>query len=249
MKTITFSLLMALTGGCLAQTISHKEAAGTWQLYDIKITLASPDEVVDVASTELMEKLNLTANVGEYHADSTFSDVYYGEGGKELGKSTGRWYIKRDSFYVIQEGGQSIAYHLEMKGDTGTFSGFVDWDADGAQDDLVESRAIRIAGDMKTYYFVSLFSASPEHSYSPEERREIQAAHLANIRKLAEEKKLVLAGPFLDSEDLRGIFILNVDSQEEAEAFTATDPAVKAGVLRMEVRPWWGPYELMGLLD
>ena len=40
--------------------------------------------------------------------------------------------------------------------------------------------------------------------------------------------------------ELRGIYIFNVTSVEEARALTATDPAIKAGRLEMELHPWYG---------
>ncbi len=57
---------------------------------------------------------------------------------------------------------------------------------------------------------------------------------------MAEEGTLVLAGPFLDSEEVRGIYIFDVETIEEAKALTETDPAIKAGSLNMELRPWYG---------
>ncbi|HLY68631.1 MAG TPA: YciI family protein [Puia sp.] len=73
----------------------------------------------------------------------------------------------------------------------------------------------------------------------------IQSAHLKNILRLATEGKLILAGPFLDNQNIRGIFIFNVESIEEAKKLTETDPAIKAGVLEMELRPWYGPAALI----
>jgi uncharacterized protein YciI len=70
---------------------------------------------------------------------------------------------------------------------------------------------------------------------------EIQKGHMANINKLAEMKKLVAAGPFGDDGRLRGIFVFRVASLEEAKALTATDPAVQAGRLAMEIHPWMIP--------
>ena len=52
--------------------------------------------------------------------------------------------------------------------------------------------------------------------------------------------KLVLAGPFLDEGDIRGIYIFNVDTIEEAKKLTNSDPAIKAGSLIMELHPWYG---------
>lgn len=70
---------------------------------------------------------------------------------------------------------------------------------------------------------------------------EIQKAHLANIEKLAEMKKLVVAGPFGDNGTLRGIFVFKVGSIEEARSLAATDPAVQAGRLALRIHPWLIP--------
>ena len=79
---------------------------------------------------------------------------------------------------------------------------------------------------------------TPEKTPATEE---IQKGHMANINKLAEMKKLVAAGPFGDNGRLRGIFVFRVGSLEEAKALTATDPAVQAGRLAMDIHPWMVP--------
>ena len=79
---------------------------------------------------------------------------------------------------------------------------------------------------------------TPERTPATEE---IQKGHMANINRLAEMKKLIAAGPFGDNGRLRGIFVFRVGSLEEAKALTATDPAVQAGRLAMEIHPWMVP--------
>ena len=74
---------------------------------------------------------------------------------------------------------------------------------------------------------------------------EIQKGHMANINRLAEMKKLVVAGPFGDNGTLRGIFVFRVDSLEEARALTMTDPAVKAGRLALDLHPWLVPVGIL----
>ncbi len=77
---------------------------------------------------------------------------------------------------------------------------------------------------------------------------ELQKAHQANISRLAKEGKLAIAGPFLDNGELRGIYIFNVETVEEAKELTATDPAIQAGSLVMELHPWYGSAAL-GLVN
>jgi uncharacterized protein YciI len=73
------------------------------------------------------------------------------------------------------------------------------------------------------------------------EVQELQKAHLANINRLAEMKKLVMAGPFGDDGELRGIFVFRVNSMKEAEDLTATDPMIKVDRLRLDLHPWQVP--------
>ena len=69
----------------------------------------------------------------------------------------------------------------------------------------------------------------------------IQKAHMDNINRLADMKKLVVAGPFGDNGTLRGIFVFRVNSIEEARELAATDPAVQAGRLALQIHPWVVP--------
>jgi len=78
---------------------------------------------------------------------------------------------------------------------------------------------------------------------------ELQKAHLNNITRLAEEGSLVLAGPFLDDGDVRGIYIFDVETIEEAKTLTETDPAISAGRLSMILRPWYGSAALKEILS
>lgn len=89
-------------------------------------------------------------------------------------------------------------------------------------------------------YVMAFLQPGPEKAIDPARARELQAGHMALIQILAGSGKLLLAGPFLDGGDLRGIYVFAVDSVEEAQALTANDPAVAAGALRVEFRPWYG---------
>lgn len=94
-------------------------------------------------------------------------------------------------------------------------------------------------------YVMAFLKKGPNRDLDRKAAAELQQAHLDNINKLAADGKLVVAGPFMDDSDIRGIYIFDVTSIEEAEALTATDPAIKAGSLIMELRPWYGSAALM----
>ncbi len=98
---------------------------------------------------------------------------------------------------------------------------------------------------MKKYVIAFLYSGSKVNDYTAEQRSEYQKGHMENITRLAEMKKLILAGPFFGNEELRGLFFFDVESIAEAEALTQTDPSIQAGILRMELKEWYGSAALM----
>lgn len=94
-------------------------------------------------------------------------------------------------------------------------------------------------------YVMAFLKRGPNRDRSKEESDKLQRAHLDNIGKLAKDGKLVLAGPFISEGDLRGIYIFDVKTVEEAKALEETDPAINAGSLVMELIPWYGSAALM----
>ncbi|QQX82539.1 hypothetical protein JK628_11915 [Shewanella sp. KX20019] len=90
------------------------------------------------------------------------------------------------------------------------------------------------------HYVMAFLKRGPNRDRTEEEAKALQAAHMENIGRLADEGKLVLAGPFIGDGEVRGIYIFDVTSVEEARALTATDPAIEAGSLIMELQPWYG---------
>lgn len=65
--------------------------------------------------------------------------------------------------------------------------------------------------------------------------------HFANINKLADEGKLVVAGPLEKNENqYRGIFILDVKTFAEAGLLLQNDPTVSQGIFKPEMYEWYG---------
>jgi uncharacterized protein YciI len=94
---------------------------------------------------------------------------------------------------------------------------------------------------MKPYTIVMLTTGSVKIE-DKTKMGELMKGHMANIGKLADEGKIIVAGPFLEKnkENYRGMFIFNTKSKEEAEQWVKTDPAVQAGVFSYEIFPWYG---------
>ncbi len=100
---------------------------------------------------------------------------------------------------------------------------------------------------MRSYVLVVLKTGSKVIEDKAEVSR-IFKGHMENIGKLANEKKLALAGPFPKKQNgFRGLYIFAVNSIEEAEALTKTDPAVESGLLQAEYYNWYGSAALMNI--
>ncbi len=98
-------------------------------------------------------------------------------------------------------------------------------------------------------YVMALLKAGPNRDHDAETVAALQRGHMDNMRRLSEEGLLVMAGPFFGGGELRGIFVFDVETVEEAEALAATDPAIQAGRLAIELYPWYGSATLLLLKD
>ena len=109
-----------------------------------------------------------------------------------------------------------------------------------------ESQRHDMPDDMELLYLGLLRRGS---TWTPEVTPEVMAlqeAHLANIERMRQSGELLVAGPFGDDGDLRGVYIFRVASMDDAIALTDTDPAVQAGRLVFELHPWWVKKEVFG---
>lgn len=102
---------------------------------------------------------------------------------------------------------------------------------------------------MKSYSFVILKTGSVKVE-DEGEKQKLMRGHLGNISRLADEGKLVVAGPFGKNDlNYRGLFILTTPSTEEARELLKSDPAIAAGVFDVEVIPWYGAAALGAYLE
>jgi uncharacterized protein YciI len=99
------------------------------------------------------------------------------------------------------------------------------------------------------HYVMAFLKTGPNQITDSVKRIEMQKAHLKNIIRLANEGKLLVAGPFLDDQPVEGIFIFNVATIDEARALTNSDPAIQSGELVMELRPWYGSAALVEIAE
>jgi uncharacterized protein YciI len=93
---------------------------------------------------------------------------------------------------------------------------------------------------MKSYVFVILKTGTNNLEQGAE-RDSLFRGHMSNITRLADEGKLVIAGPFgANGKSYRGLFILNVKTVAEARELLDSDPTVQAKIFDVELYEWYG---------
>lgn len=102
---------------------------------------------------------------------------------------------------------------------------------------------------MKSYFFV-LLKTGPTVIENKSIRDSLFAGHLQNINRLANQGKLIVAGPLgKNKQQYRGLYILNCETLTEADSLLQTDPAIAAKLLDVEIFNWYGSAALPSYLD
>ena len=88
-------------------------------------------------------------------------------------------------------------------------------------------------------YFIALYvkGVKADQPQTPAEHDEFLRQHSAYIRSQVEAGKYLVAGPFTDGGQIRGMAVINAASAEEARAIAEADPGVKSGRMAIEVHP------------
>lgn len=88
-------------------------------------------------------------------------------------------------------------------------------------------------------YFMVFLEDGPNRNQETTDAAKIQEGHMNHLNSLARAGKISIVGPFGDDASPRGIAIYTVPTLEEARTLAEMDPAVKAGRLKVTVRPFW----------
>jgi len=81
------------------------------------------------------------------------------------------------------------------------------------------------------------------------EREAMFRGHFANMQRLSDEGKLVLAGPLDGVDGWRGLFVFAVADIDEARQLAATDPVLVNGEMVAEYHAYYGSAALIGLRE
>lgn len=107
---------------------------------------------------------------------------------------------------------------------------------------MAQREFTRMEGDsavtMKRYVFM-LLEAGPNRQQDSLSAARIQQGHMDHMSQLAAEGKLVMAGPFDKGDPFRGLFVMDVETLEEAEELVKSDPAISSGRLTTKTFFWW----------
>lgn len=116
-----------------------------------------------------------------------------------------------------------------------------------AYDAALAKRLGADARGMRSYVLVIL-KTGPRQMAKGAARDAMFAGHFANIQRLADAGRLVVAGPFSEDVDgWRGLFLFAVSDVEEARRLVATDPVIANGEMVADYHRWYGSAAAMAI--
>ena len=87
-------------------------------------------------------------------------------------------------------------------------------------------------------YTLVFIKTGPKSGQLPaDETRTLFAGHFSNMQRMAEERQLLVAGPFGETRHdpaLRGIFVLDTGDLDRARQIASTDPPTQAGIFVLD---------------
>ena len=95
-----------------------------------------------------------------------------------------------------------------------------------------------------TQYWFVLLTEGPNRSQDSATAAKLLRGHLNNIRRLYNDGKIKVAGPFGDESDPKthgwqGIFIFDCPTMQEVEKLLQSDPSIAAGRMVYQIRSWY----------
>lgn len=105
---------------------------------------------------------------------------------------------------------------------------------------------------MKNYMLVILKTGPKDKEIiDKDQRAQLFKGHFSNMQEMENSGKLKLAGPFATANHLgyRGIFFLDVKTEDEAKELLQNDPTIAAEIFVVEILPFYGSAAIPMHLD
>ncbi len=117
----------------------------------------------------------------------------------------------------------------------------------------ISSCASRTEAAQQRVYTLVLLRTGPKNGQLPAaENRQAMDGHFSNMGRLAEEHKLVVAGPYGDTlhdKALQGLFVINSAKRAEAAEWAGSDPATRAGLFEQDYHDFSTDAPLVAMLE
>ena len=158
MRVLFFFLLLLWITGCdnrkkneQANTQDGEKLIGEWNNLSMEITINSKNngdsnEVFEVDRPQWEQTLKIKPIRTFFRADSTWNSAHFNLKDSLVYNPSGKWWFENHKLIMMQyfPSPDTTSYDLNIKSDTATFEGNVDWDRDGKKDDVYFGRQIKV---------------------------------------------------------------------------------------------------------
>jgi hypothetical protein len=117
------------------------QIVGEWRNIDINVTIKTEtgDSILDVPESKWEEILNIRPIITNYNEDGTYTSEYRTLTDEVMMTTSGYWKVIGDSLQMTERDVPNY-YYAEMENGIVKFTGYLDWDGDGENDDLYIGR-------------------------------------------------------------------------------------------------------------
>ncbi|RME98329.1 MAG: hypothetical protein D6772_09175 [Bacteroidetes bacterium] len=136
-----------------APTDLQEELIGTWQTVQLNVAVNSADGLDSFRAEQLTElvwerQFRMEPPIYYFRPDQKYRRVHRDLDGRIVDESQGSWETSGDTL-ILTEPGQTYRYVVKAGDGRATFRTLMDWDEDGAEDDVFQSlqRRISISAD------------------------------------------------------------------------------------------------------
>lgn len=139
---LLFTAFVACTQQGQSPATSEHDILGTWLNESLHVTYLGRDSVFKVPAGQWEAVLKIKPIETTYKSDHTYSSNYFALNDSLMFTNKGTWALEGDSLALTTEG-VTTKYLFTFKDGVGTFEGMLDWDQDGAANELYKGTQIK----------------------------------------------------------------------------------------------------------